>query len=54
MFEDVKAGDEAWQKRALAIDKNLLLGHRRHWTDRVRNKIVVFSSATWSASSLKG
>jgi transcriptional antiterminator NusG len=37
-----ETGDQAGQRRALAIDKNLPAGHRRSWTDRLRHQALGF------------
>jgi len=47
MFKNVEVGDKAREKRALAIHKNLFLGHNCNWINWFCHQVVVFCSATW-------
>lgn len=37
MRKNTEAFSETWKKRAVAFNKNMLLGHRSHRTNRVRH-----------------
>jgi hypothetical protein len=37
MRENIKTGSETREKRALAVNKNMLFGHRRYRTYRIYN-----------------
>jgi transcriptional antiterminator NusG len=47
MFKNVEVGDKAGKKRALAINKNLFLGHNCNRINRFCHQVVVFCFAAW-------
>jgi len=53
MRKNTKARCETRKKRALAIDKNLLLGNRSSRTNRIHYQIIVCGAAAFAPDGMK-